>query len=43
MHVGGVVKDCVENERYERKCIKRYLKLGRSRKYLTRKSVDNRF
>ena len=35
MHVGGVVKDCIKNKRYERKCIKRHLKLKRSVRCVT--------
>ena len=35
MYMGGVVKDCIKNKKYERKCIKRYLKPRRLWKYLT--------
>ena len=35
MYMGGVVKDCMENKIYKRKCIKRYLELRPLRKYFT--------
>ena len=41
--MGGVVKDYIKNKKHERKYIKRYPELRRSRKYLTQKQMDNRF